>query len=378
MSKRNEPDWASISTRVAFFIGGFGISSWAPLVPYAKSRLGIDEGVLGLLLLCLGAGSIVTMPISGAFAARFGCRFMITVASLFIGFSLPLLATAETITALIVALLVFGAALGAIDVAINIQAVIVETASGKALMSGFHGFWSIGGIAGAGFISGLLGSGMSPMTAALCASGIIAILVITFGKHLLPYGSKAKDAPLLVMPKGIVLFIGALCFIAFLAEGAILDWSALFLTTMRNVDFAYAGFGYSLFAVTMTLGRLCGDRVVQKFGGRKILIFGGGCAAAGLALAIIIPHWLAAFIGFGLVGLGASNIVPVLFSALGRQQVMPVNLAVSSVTTLGYSGILAGPALVGFVAHATSLAVAFTGVAALLLVITASSRAVMK
>lgn len=363
-----------ISTRAAFFIGGFGTSAWAPIIPFVKTRLGIEEGVLGLLLLCLGAGSIITMPVAGAFAARFGCRLMIGVASLFICFSLPLLAAVETVTAFIAALLIFGAALGTVDVVVNIQAVIVEKASGKVLMSGFHGLWSIGGIAGAGVISGLLGAGMSLHSAELCAAGIIAILIIVFGKHLLPYGSDEKGAPLFVRPKGAVLFIGSLCFIVFLAEGAMLDWSALFLTSLRNIDYSYAGLGYSLFSVAMTLGRLGGDRAVQKFGGRRILVWGSGCAAAGLALAIAIPYWPAAFIGFGLVGLGASNIVPVLFSALGRQQAMPANLAVAAVTTLGYSGILAGPALIGLAAQATNLSTALLGVAAILMIITVSSR----
>jgi predicted MFS family arabinose efflux permease len=363
-----------ISTRVAFFIAGFGIAAWAPLVPYAKDRLGIDEGALGLLLLCLGTGSIITMPLAGALAARFGCRLMIWAASLLICVSLPFLATAASVPALVIALLIFGAAIGTVDVVVNIQAVIVEKASGRAMMSGFHGLWSVGGFVGAGIVSALLWAGVSPLVAMLCVIVVIVGLLLTFGKHLLPYGSEEKDGRLFVLPKGIVLFIGFLCFIVFLAEGSMLDWSAVFLTSLRGVDFSYAGLGYSLFSVAMTIGRLSGDRVVQKFGGEKILIFGGICAASGITIAIFIPTWTASLIGFGLVGLGASNIVPVLYSVLGRQKVMPTNLAVSAVTTLGYSGILAGPALIGFIAHTTSLSFAFLVVAVMLLIVAASSR----
>jgi predicted MFS family arabinose efflux permease len=363
-----------ISTRVAFFIAGFGIAAWAPLVPYAKDRLGIDEGALGLLLLCLGTGSIITMPLAGALAARFGCRLMIWAASLLICVSLPFLATAASVPALVIALLIFGAAIGTVDVVVNIQAVIVEKASGRAMMSGFHGLWSVGGFVGAGIVSALLWAGVSPLVAMLCVIVVIVGLLLTFGKHLLPYGSEEKDGRLFVLPKGIVLFIGFLCFIVFLAEGSMLDWSAVFLTSLRGVDFSYAGLGYSLFSVAMTIGRLSGDRVVQKFGGEKILIFGGICAASGVTIAIFIPTWTASLIGFGLVGLGASNIVPVLYSVLGRQKVMPTNLAVSAVTTLGYSGILAGPALIGFIAHTTSLSFAFLVVAVMLLIVAASSR----
>src|SRR5262245_36685834 len=144
------------STRVVLFVAGLAMAAWAPLVPYAKARLGVDEATLGLLLLALGAGSLMTMPLTGGVASRYGCRRVILLASAAACASLPLLAHLESLPAMAMALLVFGAAVGAIDVAVNIQAVIVEKASGRALMSGFHGFFSIGGIAGAASMSGLL------------------------------------------------------------------------------------------------------------------------------------------------------------------------------------------------------------------------------
>lgn len=379
LSKQQVPGfWEQVSTRVAFFIAGFGISAWAPLVPYAKARLGVDEAALGFLLLCLGAGSISIMPFAGLLAARFGCRLIIGLASLFLCIALPFLATAASIPAAVVALLVFGAAVGMIDVVVNIQAVIVEKASGRPMMSGFHGLWSVGGFVGAGSMSGLLEAGVSPVAAILCVVVIILGLLVMFGRYLLPYGSEEKQAPLFVLPKGIVLFIGILCFIVFLAEGSMLDWSAVFLTSLRGVELSQAGLGYSLFSVTMTIGRLTGDRIVAKFGGRNVILFGGIGAAAGIAIAIFVPTWTAALLGFALLGLGSSNIVPVLYSVLGRQKVMPANLAVSAVSTLGYSGILAGPALIGFVAHSISLPFAFVVVAATMLMVAASSGIVAK
>lgn len=363
-----------ISTRVAFFIAGFGISAWAPLVPYAKDRLGVDAGELGLLLLCLGAGAIIMMPFAGVLAARFGCRLMIWIASLLICISLPLLAVAASVPAIVIALLSFGAAIGMVDVVVNIQAVIVEKASGRAMMSGFHGLWSVGGFVGAGSASGLLWAGVSPLAAVLCVAAVIVVLLLIFGRYLLPYGSEEKNGSLFVFPKGIILFIGLLCFVVFLAEGAMLDWSAVFLTSLRGVEFSYAGLGYSLFSVAMVIGRLTGDRIVSKFGGKKILLYGGIGSALGLVIAIFIPNWIASLFGFWLLGLSASNIVPVLFSVLGRQKVMPTNLAVSTVTTLGYAGILAGPAFIGFIAQARSLSFALLVVAVMLLVVAASSH----
>ncbi|WP_046861731.1 MFS transporter [Microvirga massiliensis] len=365
-----------IATRVAFFIAGFGTAAWAPLVPYAKNRAGLDDGLLGLLLLCLGTGSIVAMPIAGAIASGFGCRLVLIVASAIAYALLPVLATAASPLSLAVALLIFGAGIGTIDVAINIQAVLVEKASGRTMMSGFHGFFSVGGIAGAGGAAALLWFGASPLTVTLCVGFATLGLLLGFGRYLLPYGSQGDVSPVFALPRGEVLLIGGLCFIVFLAEGAMLDWSAVFLTDARGADASLAGFGYAVFAVAMTLGRLNGDRIVQALGGRAILLFGGLCAAAGLFLAAAAPSLAAALIGFGMVGLGASNIVPVLYSAIGRQKGMPQDLAIAAITTIGYSGVLSGPAIIGMLAQFASLPFAFLCVAAMLLIVALCSRSV--
>ena len=365
------------STRAAFFVAGFGMAAWAPLVPYAKDRLAVGEGTLGLLLLCLGAGSLATMPLAGALAARFGCRRVIWVASLIICSALPLLATAGSVPLLAAALMLFGTGVGTVDVTINIQAVIVERAAGRAMMSGFHGLFSVGGIAGAAGVSGVLWCVGSPLLATLCVAAMIVVTLLVFGRTLLPYGSD-RDGPAFALPRGAVLLIGGLCFISFLAEGSMLDWSALILTALHGVNPVRSGLGYAVFSVAMTAGRLSGDRIVHALGGRLVLLCGGSCAAGGMVLAVLAPSPGLALVGFALVGLGASNIVPVLYSALGRQRAMPANLAVGAVTTLGYSGILAGPAGIGFVAHAAGLPAAFLGVAALLLIVAACSGAVTR
>lgn len=361
------------STRIVFFVSGFGTAAWAPLVPFAKARTGIDEGLLGLLLLCLGLGSIVAMPLAGALTARFGCRHIIIVSAVLICLALPLLATVSSLPLLAAVLVVFGAGIGSLDVSMNIQAIIVERASGRPMMSGFHGLFSLGGIAGAAGVTALLSAGASPLPAILCVIAIVAMALVMAAPHLLPYGSKS-DGPTFALPHGIVLFIGALCFILFLAEGAVLDWSAVFLALVHGVEASYTGLGYAAFALTMTIGRLTGDRIVQQFGGANVIIFGGLCASAGFALATLVPSWQVALLGYTLVGAGCSNIVPVLFTSAGRQTVMPENVAVPAITTLGYAGILIGPAAIGFIAHATSLSAAFLILAILLLGVAASGR----
>jgi MFS family permease len=162
--------------------------------------------------------------------------------------------------------------------------------------------------------------------------------------------------------------------VAFLAEGAVLDWSAVFLTSIRHLAASYAGLGYAAFATTMTLGRLTGDRIVHGLGGRRVILIGGCAAAAGFAIATLVPFWQAAMLGYALVGIGCSNIVPVLFTSVGRQTTMPESVAVPAISTLGYAGILAGPAAIGFIAQASSLQATFLVIAVMMLAVGVSGR----
>lgn len=266
--------------------------------------------------------------------------------------------------------MIFGAGIGTLDVAVNIQAVMVEKDSGRNMMSSFHGLFSLGGILGAGGVSVLMHFEFEPLHATLAVSAAIVLLLVLSGSGLLPYGNRdAAGTPLIIAPKGIVVIIGALCFVVFLAEGAVLDWSALFLIGSHGVDPAIAGFGYAAFAIAMTVGRLTGDAIVRTLGGTRVLVGGSLVAAAGFALAVLAPTRPLAFAGFLLVGLGASNIVPVLFTAAGAQSRMPASLAVAAVTTIGYAGILMGPAAVGGVAQIASLGFALLLIAAALLLV---------
>ncbi|MDR8372494.1 MFS transporter [Pseudomonas lactis] len=362
-----------MSTRIAFFIAGFGIAAWAPLVPFAKARANLNEGTLGLLLLCLGMGSIIAMPVAGVLASRYGCRRVLTAGTLMICLALPTLATVSSIPLLIAGLFLFGAGLGTVDSTVNLQAVIVERASGKTMMSGFHGLFSLGGIVGAAGVAGLLGLGLSPLQATLLVVVIMVVALLKAAPHLLPYGSESSG-PAFAVPHGVVFFIGCLCFIVFLAEGAVLDWSAVFLSAERGLDEAYAGLGYAAFALTMTAGRLTGDAIVRRLGATRVIVIGGTLACGGLLLATLLPAWETALLGYALVGAGCSNIVPVLYTAVGKQTVMPEHIAVPAITTLGYAGILAGPAMIGFIAHGSSLNIAFVLVAVLLAAVAISGK----
>jgi predicted MFS family arabinose efflux permease len=351
--------WTQHATRAVFFIGGFGAASWAPLVPLLRQRLAIGEDILGLLLLCIGIGSLLTMPLSGAAAVRVGCRKVLTFSSIAFALLLFLLSQISDILLAIPVLLLFGAIMGCIDVVANVQAVIVEKAAGKRLMSGMHGLWSVGGFAGAGLFGVWVGGlGFTPTVSTLIATGIMVTAILFFARFLLPYGGEA-GGKMLAVPKGIVAFVGVIACIAFLVEGAIMDWSGVFLTTVRGFDMSMAGTGFTVFSAAMLTMRLVGDKLVQKMG-QKIIILGGSVLAfAGFLAVIFAPQAWLLYAGFFAIGVGSANVVPVFFSLLGKQKDMPIGLAVPAVSTLGYLGILMGPAAIGALAHATSLYAAF-------------------
>ncbi|MET3694823.1 MFS transporter [Methylobacterium goesingense] len=362
------------ATRLLFLIVGFGVAAWAPLVPLVKVRAGLDDGTLGLLLLCLGIGSLAAMPVAGALAGRFGTRPVLAAAVLVTGAALVVLSRAGGLPVLAAALTGLGIGLGLLDCLMNLQAVAVERRAERPMMSGFHGLYSLGCILGAAGFSALLSLGLTPAAAALAVVAAIAAAFLAALPGILPALGGESHGPAFARPRGPVLRIGLLCFVVFLTEGSALDWSGVFLIQERGLDPARAGLGYAAFSLTMTVGRLTGDAFVRRIGRRRIVVLGALLAAGGLGLAITVPLWPVTLLGYALVGAGCANIVPVLFTAAGRQDAVPAALAIPAVTTLGYAGVLAGPAAIGLLAHATSLTLAFLVVAALLLAVAVGAR----
>ena len=352
------------AARAFFFIGGFGTATWAPLVPLLRERLMVGDDVLGMLLLCIGVGSLLTMPLSGALAMRLGCRRVVMTASILFAAILLLVSCVDALSLAVPIVLIFGAVMGCIDVVVNIVAVLVEKGIGRRIMSGMHAFWSLGGFVGAGLYGvwvGLLG--LTPFQSTAIAAGLILLLTAVFGRHLIPYGG--GGGALLALPRGIIVFVGMTAFIAFLSEGAVMDWGGVYLTTVRGMDLALAGTGYSVFSAAMLMMRFLGDRVVQRIGALPVAVGGALLAFGGILLVMFAPVDALLYVGFFAIGIGSANIVPVFFSLMGRQNVMPVSAAVSAVSTMGYLGILAGPAAIGFVSSLTTLQTAFAMLAAL-------------
>lgn len=361
---------AKLSTRLAFFIAGFGLACWAPLVPFAKARLGAGEAELGSILLFLGIGSVLGMPAAGYLAGRFGNRVVVVFGALGVAICLPLLAMASSPAGLSAALFGFGAALGGVDVAANMHGTEVQERAGQPLMSGFHGLFSVGGLVGAAAGTLALSLGMSvTLTASIAGVVVLACVCLSFSGFL-KTPAHAASHPAFVVPHGVVVLIGVMTGLVFLAEGAVLDWGAILLSESKQVAVGNSGAGYAAFALAMTIVRFMGDRFVARFGDRKALEGGAVLAAAGIALAAWADNGAVSIAGFAITGIGAANIVPVLFTLAGKQQVMPVGYAISAVSTLGYLGVFLGPGIVGHVAAWITLPLAF-GVLALLMLVVA-------
>ncbi len=371
-----------LATRLSFFSLGFATAAWAPLIPFAQQRLNLNHADFGLLLLCMGIGSMIAMPATGALVKRWGCRPLIALALMLLMVLLPSLTMWSSIVTMAVALFIFGSAAGCLGVAINLQAVVVEKYSVRALMSSFHGMCSLGGLTGAMLVTALLAVGLSPLMSTLSVVMILLVIggvaipscLTSFEQDEKPHEDTTQAPKKFYRPDGIILLIGMMCFIAFLSEGAAMDWGGIYLTSKYQLNPAFAGLAYTFFALSMTTGRFAGHILLKQWGEKNIVTYSAIGAAIGMAVIVTAPVWQVVVLGYALLGLGCSNIVPVMFSRVGRQNNMPKAAALSLVSTIAYTGSLSGPALIGLIGEWTGLSTVLTGVAVLLFIIALLNR----
>ncbi|WP_376957961.1 MFS transporter [Azospirillum sp. A26] len=368
--------WATVA---AFFLNGTVFGVWATQIPLLKNRLDLSPAVLGAALLCLAVGALTAMIASGPLLGRLGSAPVTRVTALLFAGLLPLPSLVPDVATLCIVLALFGASGGTMDVAMNAQGALVERRMGRPIMSSLHGMWSLGGLAGAG-LGGLLLPLMAPAVQAGLVSAGLLVLFLALQGRFLPDRNAGGGG--LVLPDRKTLLLGLLAAMAFMGEGAILDWSAIHLRDDLGAPASIAGMGFGVFCAAMAAGRFSGDRLRHRFGGATLMRAGGllataglGCVLAGGIVAGGAP--VLAMVGFGLTGIGLSNVVPVLFSTAGSVDSGHPDHAVAAVSTMGYAGVLAGPPLVGFIAEATSLATAFAMIALLALgMAAAAARAV--
>ncbi|MBP0437775.1 MFS transporter [Tianweitania sediminis] len=353
-----------------FLANGFIVGSWAPQIPLLLTRLEIGEATLGLLILGFGLGALVAMPSCGVLIPRLGSRRVLRWFALACCFGLPLVVIMPNLWLAAPAMVLFGALVGGMDVAMNTNAVAVEKALKRAIMSASHGFWSLGGFAG-GALGGITIQALGSFSHALVVSALSLAAVGVAAVALIDEDQPQEGArqPLRFPRQPTIYVVGLIALFAMIPEGAILDWAALYLRQERGADIATAGFAFAAFSATMAVMRFLGDAVRNRFGAVRTLRISGLIAAIGLLVAGLSPTpWLV--IGaLGFAGLGLANIIPIAFSAAGNQPGLPPGAGMSVVTTLGYSGILVAPSFIGFIGQNTGFAVIFMVLSVFLLAI---------
>ena len=364
---------ASRASRLGFFIAGFGLAVWAPLVPYVRERISMSDATFGLMLLCVGIGSLTCMPLSSGLVARLGIRNVALSCIALLLIALATLANTQSLWLLGTALFAFGASLGVLDVVLNIQSLLLEKVTGKRLLSNFHGMFSVGTLAGALVLTSCLSVGFTSSSAVWLMIGLIGSITWIARSGFLQEKS-AKQNQRFIRPKGLVLAVGLMCFVVYLAEGAILDWSALYLTHDKAMNTAHAGLGYTSFALMVAIARFTGDSFATQLGSQRVIIIGSLVACFGVTLSVLSPSWPLTLVGYALCGLGCANISPLLISSLNKQTMLSVSDAVTAATTIGFAGVLAGPAIMGVIAHYSSLGWAFLSIAILLALLIPFSR----
>ena len=358
------------ATAWVFFANGAAIGSWVPHIPEAKHALGLSDGLLGLALLGMAAGSLVGLPLSGVLTARFGSRRTTTAAILALLLATPLPLLAPSLAAFSVTLILLGIANGAVDVAMNTQAIAVEERVGRAIMSGFHGFFTAGGLAGAAAAGLAMEAGTDPLAHLTASVALLLLVTLRAVRSLLPAVPAAAKTAIFRLPRGALLSLGVFALCSLLAEGAMGDWAAVYLREDLGTGAGYAALGFAGFSLAMAAGRFLGDRVVRRHGGRAVLYVGAGVASTVLTTGLLAGEPWAAVAGFSGVGLGLANAVPILFRAAGKISGIRHELAIAAVSTAGYCGFLAGPPVIGLIAEQLGLA-AGLGLVALALAIVA-------
>jgi MFS family permease len=355
-----------VATSALFFANGFGFGGWSAAIAPLKGALGFSDGELGLLLFTLAAGAVSFMPLAGVVGPRLGGSGKVAArAGIVFSLCFALAALSPGAWTLALVGLVIGASNGVMDVSMNAHASEVERRWGEPIMSSFHAAFSFGGLAGAGYGAAALALGLGWRGALLGLAALALAMALAAGLGLSPGEPQKHTASPFGWPPRAIIGLAAVALLCFMIEGAMLDWDGVYLVSL-GVGAAAAPLGYAAFAATMIAGRLGGDRLVARFGRLPIVVSGSALASAGLALACVWPGLIPAAIGFAGVGAGLSNVVPSLFSESARHASSPAR-GIAAVATAGYTGLLAGPPLVGALASLAGLRFAYAMLAVMAL-----------
>lgn len=361
-----------IAVKLIFFINGFVHANLAARFPRVQEIFSIDNGTLGFVLLSSSLGALLAMPFTGWLIIRNGSRKIGIISVFAYCIFVPLVPIMPGIVSLIILFFVMGLTAGMLDVSMNAQAVMVEQQHSKPIMTSFHALFSIGMVAGAG-----CGALFIKLNTTLFAHLSVIIALSIAGAAWARYNlihdrpaEKKTGEPAFRLPNAAMVSIGVIAFCCMLGEGAMADWSTNYMESIAQASKALAPIGLSAFALAMTVGRFFGDSARARLGDRKLMMLCGLTATVGMFVTIIIIHPFAVILGLFITGIGLSSVVPIAYSIAGNTKDLPPGVGLAMVTTVGYSGFLFGPPLIGLLADWQSLRVALGLVAFLFIVMT--------
>ena len=358
MSRGTAPRPAWLAIAAVFLVNGVTLASWISRIPTLTGRLGLGPGQVGLALMALAAGALAAFPFTGRLVDRRSSAATAMLFATVMLLALPLVGAAPAQLPLVVALFVFGAGNGGMDVSMNAQGVQVERFAGRSIINSLHGCYSLGAFAGAAIGAGAAQLNVPPLVHFLGVSGVGLAALWRVRRWLIPDRMdprKGASGPAVAFPPRSLWLLGALALCTSVGEGAMADWSGLYLREVLGTSGGVAALGFAVFSVAMLAGRFSGDALVRRFGAPRLVRTGGGLAAVGLGIALLLNQPAVMLLGFAAVGLGLSVVYPLVFSAAGSHPTVPAGRAVASVATVGYGGFLTGPPVLGWLAELTSL-----------------------
>ncbi len=361
-----------LAVKIFFFLNGFVHANYFSRLPRIQEQFAIDNGVVGLVLLSSSVGALLAMPFTGWLIIRNGSRRVTIFGTFFYCSTIPFIPWMPTLWALVILFFILGVSSGMLDVAMNSQAVMVEKQLKKPIMTSFHALFSIGmaigAVGGASFTK--LGAGLFVHFALVTAISLVAAFLASYYLIHDKPDVKTTEEPAFRLPNVAMVSIGVIAFCSMLGEGAMADWSTNYMENIAKADQALAPIGLSAFALAMTIGRVFGDGARVKFGDRSLMVACGLVATMGLSIAIIFTHPFLVIAGLFIVGIGLSAVVPISYSIAGHTNDLPPGVGLAMVTTVGYSGFLFGPPIIGLIAQWQNLRVALGLVAILFVVMT--------
>ncbi|MEV7622514.1 MFS transporter [Actinoplanes sp. NPDC089786] len=367
---------ARVATSIMFAVHGSVTGTFAARLPWMADHVGVEVGGLGVALLMPGVGALLAMPLSGRLVHRYDLRTLTRLLMLCWCLALVPTALAGSLPLLCAALVLYGATAGVADVAMNAHAVVVEERLGRSVMSGFHGFWSLGGLAGSSVAALAAKFGVDGRVHFAAAAAVLCVIAAVGATGLLPHRPEPEvdEPPAFALPSRAVLPIGLVGLCAVFAEAAGLDWSALYVRNLLDGSASTAALTVAIFSVAMALTRFAGDAVVRRLGAALTVRIAAGCALAGAVVVVLARVPVVAIVGFGLVGVGIAVVVPLVFAAAGRLDDQP-GRNIAGVAGIAYGSSLIAPGVLGGIAHLSSLTISFILVAILLAAMGAAAGA---